>query len=220
MKRLFLLLALSAGLMNSSFAQVRLGVISAPGLPDTCIMNQQVTYLVVTRNNGTVTHFGSYQINIGVWDSLNQQPVVVHAANQQPASGSLAPGDNDTVLVTHTIDSAVYRAGGNTIVIWPTPPGGTEIDSLYKETYVIVFNDLTELAAEAMVIYPNPATDYLFIRSENAIEQVRIFDLNGKLIQSLEEGASIDLSGLCQGMYVVLVTDNRGNQKHFKLKKQ
>lgn len=217
MKRISLLLVLTFGLYCNAFAQVRLSVISAPGSPDTTLMFQQVTYLVVTKNTGNVTHFGSYQINIGVWDSVNQLPVIVHTQNQQPSSGSIAPNGNDTMLVVHSIDSAAYRAGGNTIVIWPTPPTGTIVDTLYKQTYVIVFNDLSDLSSEPILIYPNPATERIFIQSENSIEQVRIFDLNGRLILNSGKSPFVPTNELQTGTYLVEIELVTGAKRHSKI---
>ncbi|MFN3343531.1 MAG: T9SS type A sorting domain-containing protein [Flavobacteriales bacterium] len=217
MKRISLLLVLTFGLFCNSFAQVRLSLISAPGSPDTTLMFQQVTYLVVTKNTGNVTHFGSYQINIGVWDSVNQLPVIVHTQNQQPSSGSLAPNGNDTMLVVHTIDSAAYRAGGNTIVIWPTPPTGTTVDTLYKQTYVIVFNDLSELSSDAILIYPNPSSEQLYIQAHSVVEQVSIFDLNGRLIQTNSHNSVIAIQHLHNGTYLLQIELTNGEQRFSKI---
>ncbi len=121
------------------------------------------------------------------------------------------------MLVVHSIDSAAYRAGGNTIVIWPTPPTGTIVDTLYKQTYVIVFNDLSDLSSEPILIYPNPATERFFIQSENPIEQVRIFDLNGRLILNSGKSPFVPTYELQTGTYLVEIELVTGAKRHSKI---
>lgn len=59
--------------------------------------------------------------------------------------------------------------------------------------------------AEIATIYPNPASSKVFISSiENKILEARIYDLNGTLLKiEYQPGASINLSDLQSGMYVL-----------------
>ena len=60
-----------------------------------------------------------------------------------------------------------------------------------------------------ITVYPNPATDKLYISSANkAIHKIQLIDLTGKVVYScnfITQNGSIDLSGARSGLYVVLV---------------
>lgn len=62
-------------------------------------------------------------------------------------------------------------------------------------------------------IYPNPANDQLFIKSDAPINQVQIYSAQGKLVHSENEsiGANgIDISELTSGMYIIQVETEQG----------
>jgi hypothetical protein len=63
-------------------------------------------------------------------------------------------------------------------------------------------------------VYPNPATDKVFIKSEQSITRVEIFDLLGKLLHSanLSEEESIDLGQFETGLYLIRTSTREGSQ--------
>ncbi|MEM1000043.1 MAG: T9SS type A sorting domain-containing protein [Bacteroidota bacterium] len=76
----------------------------------------------------------------------------------------------------------------------------------------------TDLAADlsaeiALEIFPNPVTDYAFVRGIEGQIQIKLYDLRGKLLRSQEmsgEEDRLDLSGLPRGMLMVEVLDAQG----------
>ena len=61
-------------------------------------------------------------------------------------------------------------------------------------------------------IFPNPATNYFTIKSENTPANVQVFDLNGKLVKSINNysGENIDITDLQGGIYFVkLITGDK-----------
>ena len=71
-------------------------------------------------------------------------------------------------------------------------------------------------------IYPNPATDALYIKSENEnMAKYQIFDINGKkLIHGDVDSKAIDLSQLSAGTYVINVSsDGHYSSKKFIIQK-
>lgn len=69
-------------------------------------------------------------------------------------------------------------------------------------------------------VYPNPATDILTIYSENSanIQNVKIYDLQGKMIQNIQYNYSkIDLSQIKSGFYIIQITTATQEQFHIKL---
>ena len=61
-------------------------------------------------------------------------------------------------------------------------------------------------------IYPNPASDILFIQGEN-ISQIEIFDLQGRMLKSvIKPAGQVDISDLGQGVYFIKI-EGAGRQK-------
>jgi len=58
-------------------------------------------------------------------------------------------------------------------------------------------------------VYPNPAADIISIRAENAISQVQICTVDGRMVQistkGISTGVEIDLVGMVSGMYLARV---------------
>lgn len=72
----------------------------------------------------------------------------------------------------------------------------------------------------SVVPYPNPVSDKLFIKTENAgqISSVRLLTPAGKLIyQSQNAAAEVDVRNLAPGMYLLLVTQQDGSQSSHKV---
>lgn len=78
--------------------------------------------------------------------------------------------------------------------------------------------------ANSWSLFPNPATERLTIESldlNNAIEAIEIFDITGKLINTIHyddfsQIQSIDIAGLQSGLYVLTITsDNKKITKKF-----
>lgn len=99
-------------------------------------------------------------------------------------------------------------------------PGTATVDiyaeNLYNtKRYVVhytVFTGLNDVVVPSVQVYPNPASDNLFINGlKNAT--VKLFTLDGKLVTSLERfsGNVIDLSELQGGLYVLHITTAEGN---------
>ena len=54
-------------------------------------------------------------------------------------------------------------------------------------------------------VYPNPASDMLYINSINSIYEVEVYSLNGQLLKQQQNVSHIDVSSLSQGIYMVRV---------------
>lgn len=66
------------------------------------------------------------------------------------------------------------------------------------------------------IIYPNPASDLLYIKAKDKalIASVKIYDLSGKLEMDVKNSElAIDVSGLASGQYLVSIDSDNGVQK-------
>ena len=75
---------------------------------------------------------------------------------------------------------------------------------------VDVYNSVNEVEASTMTVYPNPATDFIMINTQDAVS-VEIFDMTGRLVLTSTE-TKIDIRDMEAGVYFV-----RANGKTTKL---
>ncbi len=74
-----------------------------------------------------------------------------------------------------------------------------------------VQSDLTVSQAK-ISIYPNPATNFISINTDDQVKQINIFNLIGrklKTISNVVKDQRYDITDLPNGMYLVQVVDNR-----------
>ena len=63
-------------------------------------------------------------------------------------------------------------------------------------------------------VYPNPAQQTLYIQSEEAGEQVSIYDISGRMLLTMGHAPlsnqGIDISTLAKGIYIIKVKTTTG----------
>lgn len=90
---------------------------------------------------------------------------------------------------------------------------------------VVIINDLTlgtnDINNLKLAIYPNPASEYVTINSSSKIENVKLFDLNGRQVlnSNLADG-KIFIGKLVSGMYLATIIDENGNTSNEKIIKK
>ncbi|MFT5860333.1 MAG: hypothetical protein ACI865_002443 [Flavobacteriaceae bacterium] len=70
-----------------------------------------------------------------------------------------------------------------------------------------------------VVIYPNPVSNILYIDSEEPIELVEIYDLNGRLVSQVSETKNIDVSHLKPAIYIIVLRSNNAVYQTKMIKK-
>ncbi|MDR1724911.1 MAG: T9SS type A sorting domain-containing protein [Bacteroidales bacterium] len=73
-----------------------------------------------------------------------------------------------------------------------------------------ISNSLNDVTTAIFNVYPNPASDKLFVEGEG-YEQIKIYDLLGKVVFTAEGVKEIDVSALAKGVYNVQLLSNKGN---------
>ncbi len=88
---------------------------------------------------------------------------------------------------------------------WTNPKGWEE--NSRNEYYWHSFETGVENSvASQKYIYPNPATDYVYLPVEKGF--VKIYSLDGKLIKNLEiNGSKLDISGINPGVYTIIINN-------------
>lgn len=84
----------------------------------------------------------------------------------------------------------------NYVYVWTTPVQP-----------VSVYNAVEEVEASMLTVYPNPATEVLYVNADN-VKIVEIYDMTGRMVQTAFESV-VDLRNIEAGVYFVTVkTDN------------
>lgn len=192
-----------------------------------------------TNNNMTRVGFhSSLSISKGVNDVFCLTPneiamfpnggsnLTVRASN--PLSVQVFPNIlaiSDSTIFICGNDRNIYRSddGGNTLTQDLTPQNGShlnEIDLLNGTIWTVgeggqVFKrqlsvNITERKKDFEIsLFPNPAKEFIWIKSLKSIDEVSVSDINGKaVITSMQPSDKIDISHLKSGIYFIRVISN------------
>lgn len=190
-------------------AQASLGFTThaTPGLADTVIKSSNITYGVTVLNTGTQPFTGNLNVMIAVLDTSLLFPIPFDSVTV--TTNSMLAGDSVLVTITHNVDPLYFMDGNNTVVIWPAANGYQTTDTIFKDVFVIDFQEIDELTGNQLIVYPNPTSDYLYIKTVATLEKVRILNLEGKEIYSSNQPL-IDLSKYENGLYVLELKTESG----------
>ncbi|MCL2290078.1 MAG: T9SS type A sorting domain-containing protein [Bacteroidetes bacterium] len=90
--------------------------------------------------------------------------------------------------------------------------GSTTIDEyIHKyfysiETVVSIQEPMSDGQKAAVAVYPNPVNDVLYIKTEQTVQQVFVFDFSGRLVMQMRgDNNSINLQSLPTGSYVARI---------------
>lgn len=70
---------------------------------------------------------------------------------------------------------------------------------------------ITELSGDNLIVYPNPVSDLLYFKTDNAIRSAIVYDLRGNVVkESTDDKQEIDVSSLSKGVYLVQIITSQG----------
>ncbi|HAO08228.1 MAG TPA: hypothetical protein DCQ50_14860 [Chryseobacterium sp.] len=80
--------------------------------------------------------------------------------------------------------------------------------------------DLTKYQQQGSIdIYPNPASDFLTIQSTLKVENVNVYDISGKKINTVLNGNTIDIKHIPSGSYLITIETKEGKTTKKFIKK-
>jgi hypothetical protein len=94
--------------------------------------------------------------------------------------------------------------------------GAYYTNDLWKLSNPII-TSLTENTDKKFSIYPNPATEKLYIKSEVNIQKYILSDMNGRIIyesSNQQDQSSVDLTGFVSGIYTLKIISNENISIH------
>ena len=137
-----------------------------------------------------------------------------------------APADSLVTITIEDIEAGKVLDSVYVDDIDGTPIDVTEVeaDSVYSYTMpakavtvtvaLKVVSDIEKLMSEGVDIYPNPVNDILQVSSETLIRSLKLSDIGGAIVLQNEvnaNAASIDMTGLSAGNYLLQVVTESGN---------
>jgi hypothetical protein len=200
--------------------------------------------LMVTNISGIplwptpVIDTSSYIVSVDVFNADSANPFVdfidiMFSANGHVPPATLVPAVGmDSILPLGTVTKSNqqfqlspvnFDDGDNIVVIWPaaqTHPGigdSTTIHIFFLSTGVDEINPLP------VSIYPNPATEYLYLGGLNEfkLKRVRILDAIGKEVYSgIPVSELISIKNLTAGSYVIAIESTDGRQRMIQFVKK
>ena len=89
------------------------------------------------------------------------------------------------------------------------------INGILNHTFILSINDISKAN---FLVYPNPTNNFLYVDTQNAIENLRVYNMQGSLVISQLEQNSVNVSNLSSGIYFIEVSTDTGSsiQKFIK----
>ena len=95
-------------------------------------------------------------------------------------------------------------------------PDCTTIEALAVSSASLALQEKEKVSWE---VYPNPAKDYVVIDGIEP-DEVQVYNALGQLVKTVRETNEIDLSGLAEGVYLLRISDEKGNSYLEKIVKE
>lgn len=187
-------------------AQSSLGISKVTlNFPDSATFGDSATFTCWIKNQGPSAFSGTIYVKFGISDTSGLQVTV-----KDSSLVTLAAYDSIPVSIEETFSQNRYRAGTNVVVIWPQPASGpaTVTDSLTKTIYIWPAG-IDDVVAEKLFLYPNPATDVVFVGSH--FTDIEVYNLSGRLVFKSEKINRINIATLSPGAYLIRARSNKGD---------
>lgn len=199
---------------SASAQQANLSITGIFNLPDTVYEGTSYSSISVAVSNQSV--FNSFT---GTLFILIRQDTLGAFITDTMISGqglTILPGDS-AVLTTsnYFFTSNTYKAGGNTVVVWPSANQTVTVDSLQEYFVFIPFNSVAwhEPENRELFLSPNPASGFLMLETGLKPERVRIFSMEGRLVYDQPFLAKrLNVEGILPGGYVLEVRMANGKR--------
>ncbi|REC64052.1 secretion protein [Chryseobacterium pennae] len=135
-------------------------------------------------------------------DSFGSSIVKTIKSNTNPSVVSAEINANEELVLTPI-------GSGTTDIVISFNSNGKVVEKILK------VNSITSTLATAEVkklefgIYPNPVTDILYIKTQEKVVNVSIYDVSGKLINTQFNNGQVNVSILPKGMYILKATTEK-----------
>jgi phenolic acid decarboxylase len=141
--------------------------------------------------------------------------VAPHWLTCAPMSGNVAAGDDQKLTLNFTTTGLTLGSYHAVVKLLSNDLTNPVLD--VPVTLTVVGVGINELEKIGVMVYPNPVTDVLNIKTDGTIRNITVTDLSGKIVyKGIDQ--SISISSLSNGVYFVKVETAQGvaNTKFIK----
>ncbi len=128
----------------------------------------------------------------------------------EPASGMILPGDSAIVMVMADGSGLEFGEYEKILLVQSNDPANPEIE---VPVTLDVITTIGEQTVQNLVMFPNPTTNAVFIRSNEPIRQLKLVSLSGKIVINKKVNGNLiylDISDLKPGIYLVEIETGMG----------
>lgn len=199
----------------SGFAQVTISITPNPVVVEDIdfALLEAVAYANVKNESDETKTFVWNRNVIAIpeeWQSAVCDPIVCHPPATSNEVFELGPGEEGD------LDVHVYPFGveGGAIIEVTVSEQGNWDNTITGEYYFNQSVSVAERLDERISIFPNPASDVIFIDQDGKVAQIEMFDLTGKRVvnTSVNGDETISVSHLPTGTYVARMFDANGER--------
>lgn len=199
----------------NGFTTLTAAVVAGELLP--ALSDPYAQYTIFAPTDGA---FDTYVMDAGITlQDLLQAPnlqdvLLYHALDTEVLSSALVPG---AVTTMEGGDVVVNLTGGVFINDAEVTQADVDVDNGVVHEIDKVLDPATASLDEITVdvnLYPNPATEFVTITADQAIESIQITSLTGAVLKSIDgtEGNNkVDVSDLAAGQYLIVVNTAQGS---------
>lgn len=162
--------------------------------PDNTLPTVSTTFPSQANANGVT----SIDLKNVVSDGDNLSAAIVKAikSNSNPSVLTAAINANDELVLTPL-------ATGTATIVISFNSNGKIVEKILEINATNSTLATAEVKKLEFSIYPNPVTDILYIKTQEKVLNVAIYDVSGKLINTQFNNGQINVSGLPKGMYIL-----------------
>ncbi|MDP2422935.1 MAG: T9SS type A sorting domain-containing protein [Bacteroidales bacterium] len=128
-----------------------------------------------------------------------------------PVSGTLAPGLQQNITVTFNSANLAIGSYEAVVKVKSNDMANPTVPVTVMLSVMVGVNELGE--NNAVMIYPNPAKDYMHIQANHNLYDIRLFNLLGQQVVSYrlsDQSSTINISSLVPGMYLLQINTEAG----------
>lgn len=206
----------STGSGNNGTRGMKLYMDTDPSLPGLCsrriyqkveglTIGMDYTFSVESRSEATGTPSEVYMLNTEITDEVG---INANGGADASVDGFLSITNDFDAF---TSNSLTFTATNTFVVVYIRSLNSVDdLTEVFYDNFSLVEATLStdEFSNSSFRIYPNPASDIIFIETPNDnLSEVNVYDILGKnvLSQSKLNGNSLDISTLTNGVYFVKV---------------
>lgn len=182
------------------------------------------TYVVIV-SNGACNDTASHEVFVSLLPTIDFTINTVPLCNNGPAFTLTATPSGGVYLGTGVSGNTFNPMVG--VGVYPiTYSLNVSSACAAAETQtieVMLCTGINEIENNSLIVFPNPANNFVTIQSDKEIKSILVYDYSGKLIRMIETTSfetTIDINDFAKGFYSFSITMNDRSQKTIKVVKE